>query len=65
VHEGRTPEVVALEAMAYLKARADGHGGIILLDRQGRIGLAHNTPRMAYSYKTSAAEAVGINLLTV
>jgi beta-aspartyl-peptidase (threonine type) len=65
VHEGRTPEVIALDAMAYLKARADGHGGIILLDSQGRIGLAHNTPRMAYSYKTSTAEAVGINLLTV
>ena len=65
VHEGRTPEIVALDAMAYLKARADGHGGIILLDRQGRIGLAHNTPRMAYGYKSRAGEAVGINLRTV
>jgi beta-aspartyl-peptidase (threonine type) len=60
VHQGRSPEVVTLDAMAYLKARAEGHGGIILLDRNGRIGLAHNTPRMAYGYKPTATEAVGI-----
>lgn len=65
VHEGRSPEAVALEAMAYLKARADGHGGVILLDRNGRIGLAHNTPRMAYGYKSNSSEMSGIDLRTV
>ena len=65
VHEGKTPEAVALDAMAYLKARANGHGGIILLDGNGRIGLAHNTPRMAYSYKSGAGEASGISLRAI
>jgi beta-aspartyl-peptidase (threonine type) len=62
VEQGRSPEMVALEAMSYLKARAGGHGGIILLDRNGRVGLAHNTPRMAFSYKTEKHESVGIKL---
>jgi len=62
VQQGRSPETVSLEAMAYLKARADGHGGIILLDRNGRIGLAHNTPRMAFAYKTEKNESAGIKL---
>ena len=64
VEQGRSPEIVALEAMAYLKARADGHGGIILLDRNGRVGISHNTPRMAFGYKTAVMEKAGINLPT-
>jgi L-asparaginase / beta-aspartyl-peptidase len=64
VEQGRSPESVAFDAMAYLKARADGHGGIILLDRNGRIGIAHNTPRMAFAYKTSSGEMSGIHLPT-
>ena len=33
----------------YLKTRLNGHGGMILVDARGRIGLAHNTPRMAWA----------------
>jgi L-asparaginase / beta-aspartyl-peptidase len=62
VKQGRTPETVSLEAMAYLKKRCDGHGGMILLDRNGRIGLAHNTPRMAFAYKTEKSENTGIKI---
>src|SRR5256886_15660670 len=47
VESGSLPEWVASEAMNYLKQRLNGHGGIILLDAQGRFGIAHNTPRMA------------------
>jgi beta-aspartyl-peptidase (threonine type) len=32
--------------------RVDGHAGIICVDREGRIGVAHNTPRMSYGYAT-------------
>ena len=56
------PELVAWESMAYLKARAGGHGGIILLDPRGRIGLAHNTPRMAFAYRTGTEESSGMRL---
>ena len=30
--------------------RTKGTGGVILLDRSGRVGFAHNTARMAYGY---------------
>jgi beta-aspartyl-peptidase (threonine type) len=52
VASGNLPQWVAAEAMNYLKDRVNGHGGIILLDAQGRFGLAHNTPRMAWALKT-------------
>ena len=52
VESGSLPEWVASEAMNYLKQRLNGHGGIILLDAQGRFGIAHNTPRMAWAIRT-------------
>ena len=52
VASGNLPQWVAAEAMSYLKERAMGHGGIILLDVQGHFGIAHNTPRMAWAVKT-------------
>jgi len=53
VAAGNMPQWVAQEAMNYLKQRLDGHGGIILLDAQGRFGIAHNTPRMAWAIRTT------------
>jgi beta-aspartyl-peptidase (threonine type) len=47
--------------MNYLKQRLDGHGGIILLDAQGRFGIAHNTPRMAWALQTSKKQESGIS----
>jgi L-asparaginase / beta-aspartyl-peptidase len=61
VESGSLPEWVAQEAMNYLKQRLDGHGGIILLDARGRVGIAHNTPRMAWALRTLKAEETGIN----
>src|SRR5579862_770573 len=52
VQLGRSPEEVAPEAISYLHKRLGGHGGIILLDPNGRYGLAHNTPRMAWGICT-------------
>src|ERR1700722_10336742 len=43
------PEQAAEDAIAYLHARLQGHGGIILLGPDGRFGIAHNTPRMAWA----------------
>jgi beta-aspartyl-peptidase (threonine type) len=60
VAAGNQPEWVAQEAMNYLKQRVNGHGGIILLDARGRIGIAHNTPRMAWALKTGSLEDSGI-----
>ena len=57
---GNLPEWSAKEAMNYLKQRVNGHGGIIVLDREGHIGIAHNTPRMAWAYRTAKKQDVGI-----
>ncbi|PYX29508.1 MAG: peptidase T [Acidobacteria bacterium] len=57
---GNLPEWSAQEAMNYLKQRVNGHGGIIVLDPSGHIGIAHNTPRMAWAYKTVQKEEAGI-----
>lgn len=60
VASGNLPQWVAAEAMNYLKDRVSGHGGIIVLDSQGRFGLAHNTPRMAWALRTSEKLETGI-----
>src|SRR6202162_187186 len=60
VATGSLPEWVAAEAINYLKDRVNGHGGMILLDAQGRFGIAHNTPRMAWALRTEALESSGI-----
>jgi len=57
---GNLPEWSAQEAMNYLKQRLKGHGGIIVLNREGHIGIAHNTPRMAWAYKTVKQQETGI-----
>ena len=60
VAAGNLPEWAAQEAMNYLKQRLNGHGGIIVLNAQGRIGMAHNTPRMAWACRTINKEEAGI-----
>ena len=57
---GNLPEWSAQEAMNYLKQRVNGHGGIIVLNREGHIGIAHNTPRMAWAYKTVNKQEAGV-----
>lgn len=57
---GNLPEWAAQEAMNYLKQRVDGHGGIIVLNTQGHFGIAHNTPRMAWAYKTTKNQDAGV-----
>ena len=59
VAAGIAPEEAAAQAIAYLYKRLGGHGGIILLGPDGRIGLAHNTPRMAWGLATADGMQVG------
>jgi beta-aspartyl-peptidase (threonine type) len=60
VASGNLPQWVAAEAMNYLKDRVNGHGGIILLDSEGRVGIAHNTPRMAWALRTREKSESGV-----
>jgi len=60
ISAGNLPEWAAQEAMNYLKQRLNGHGGIIVLDAKGHFGIAHNTPRMAWAYKSVQKEEAGV-----
>jgi L-asparaginase / beta-aspartyl-peptidase len=60
VQQGRVPEQVAPDAIAYLYKRLGGHGRIILLAPDGRYGIAHNTPRMAWGLCDAQGPRTGI-----
>lgn len=60
VAAGESPQEAGAEAIAYLHRRLGGHGGIIVLGPDGRFGLAHNTPRMAWGSATAREQRVGI-----
>jgi beta-aspartyl-peptidase (threonine type) len=60
VASGTAPELAAQEAISYLYNRLGGHGGIILLGPDGRFGLAHNTPAMAWGLATPTGFHTGL-----
>jgi L-asparaginase / beta-aspartyl-peptidase len=60
VAAGASPDEAAHEAIDYLFNRLGGHGGIILLGPDGRVGLAHNTPRMAWGLRTPEGAEIGV-----
>jgi beta-aspartyl-peptidase (threonine type) len=59
---GTAPELAAREAISYLYNRLGGHGGIILLGPDGRFGLAHNTPAMAWGLATPGGMQTGLTV---
>jgi len=56
----RHPQDAARLAVAVLGERGQGEGGIILVDRKGRVGHAHNAPFMSCAFmdETSGAPLV-------
>ena len=60
VAAGASPDQAAHEAIDYLFNRLGGHGGMILLGPDGRVGLAHNTPRMAWGLRTPVGVEIGV-----
>jgi len=62
VAAGTAPEIAAREAISYLYNRLGGHGGIILLGPDGRFGLAHNTPAMAWGLATPGGLQTGLTI---
>lgn len=58
---GKSAQDAAQASVDLLARRAQGTGGLILLDRTGRPGFAFNTPNMAYAYiHAGAPVAVGL-----
>lgn len=62
VSAGIAPDQTAADAIAYLYRRLGGHGGMILLGPDGRFGIAHNTPRMAWGLASSDGYRTGIQI---
>ena len=60
VAAGTAPEIAARQAISYLYNRLGGHGGIILLGPDGRFGLAHNTPAMAWGLAPPTTRQTGL-----
>ena len=50
---GEDADRAAEEAIAAMVRRVGGEAGCIVLDRQGRIGVAHNADNLAHAYRTS------------
>lgn len=55
---GEDADRAAEEAIAVMARRVGGQAGCIVLDRQGRIGLAHNADNLAHAYRTSSMSAI-------
>jgi beta-aspartyl-peptidase (threonine type) len=47
---GQAAQAAAEKAIGMLADRAQGLGGLIVIDRSGQIGVAFNTPRMARAW---------------
>jgi beta-aspartyl-peptidase (threonine type) len=60
VKAGATPQAAAEAAIHYLYQRLGGHGGIILIGPDGSLGLAHNTPRMAWGVAKAEGHTLGV-----
>ncbi len=48
----------AEDALAYMAERVGGQAGLILLARDGRMGIAWNSPHMSYAFRTVGDEQV-------
>jgi beta-aspartyl-peptidase (threonine type) len=53
---GMTAQQAADAAIAVLAERTTGEGGLIVLDRLGHVGIAHNTPYIAHAIVTASGK---------
>ena len=58
LRDGSHPRDAARSGIKYLARRVAGLGGCIVLDRAGRVGWAHNTPRMAFAFRAAGEPPV-------
>ncbi len=52
-HNGGDAAIGAQQSIQRLEKKAEGFGGVIVLNNKGIPGIAYNTPRMARAYRTS------------
>jgi beta-aspartyl-peptidase (threonine type) len=56
ISRGMSAQQAADAAVTVLRERTTGQGGVIVLDRTGRVGIAHNTPYIAHAIVTAGGE---------
>jgi beta-aspartyl-peptidase (threonine type) len=49
---GLAAQAAADAVIARLWDRVRGYGGVIMIDKRGSVGLAHNTPNLSFAYVT-------------
>jgi beta-aspartyl-peptidase (threonine type) len=57
IEKGQDPQAAAGNVVRLLSERTDGTGGLIVIDRAGRMGVAYSTPDMSWSGRTTAARS--------
>lgn len=53
---GHSANGAVKKAVEEMRRRVDGYGGAILVTSKGKIGLYHNTPKMAIAYSEKSGE---------
>jgi beta-aspartyl-peptidase (threonine type) len=56
--EENSAELAAHKAVDLLNKRVQGWGGIIIIDKSGQYGFAHNTTKMAFAYAQPLGEVI-------
>jgi beta-aspartyl-peptidase (threonine type) len=56
VAAGKPPQNAAVDAVQLMTQRTTGKGGLIILDAQGRPGVAFTTQDLAYAYRTTCPD---------
>jgi len=59
---GLAPQEAAEKALAVLRDRAEGTGGIIVVNPVGCVGAAFTTPNMAHAYRAAGMTAPAANV---
>jgi beta-aspartyl-peptidase (threonine type) len=59
---GGDPQAAAENGIDILRKKVDGNGGVIVLNRFGKPGVAFNTPRMARAYMNSEMREPFVNV---
>jgi L-asparaginase / beta-aspartyl-peptidase len=62
LYEMNDPQAAARAAIQVLTDKVNGLGGIVLLSPDGRPGWYHNTPHLAYAYRTAGMDAPVVSL---
>jgi L-asparaginase / beta-aspartyl-peptidase len=55
---GKSAPEAAAAAVSLLGKRTMGRGGLIIVDRDGRVGTSFSTPDMAYAFRTSTTSGI-------